>query len=71
MGLKQDRPKITKSNIVCAELMPSRNQMLKEFVANLQPKGPGAIGIYGPSGESFESGARATASIMIAQTAAP
>jgi hypothetical protein len=38
MGLKQDRPKITKSNIVCAEPMPGENEMLKEFVADLQPK---------------------------------
>lgn len=38
MGLKQDRPKITKSNIVCAEPMPGEDEMLKEFVAELQPK---------------------------------
>ncbi len=43
MGLKQDRPKITKSNIVCAEPMPGENEMLKEFVAELQPK------VLGPS----------------------
>lgn len=38
MGSKQDRPKITKSNIVCAEPMPGEKEMLKEFVADLQPK---------------------------------
>jgi hypothetical protein len=38
MGLKQDRPKITKSNIVCAEPMPGESEMLKEFVSDLQPK---------------------------------
>jgi hypothetical protein len=38
MGLKQDRPKITKSSIVCAEPMPGENEILKEFVAQLQPK---------------------------------
>jgi hypothetical protein len=37
MGLKQHRPKITKSNIVCAEPMPGESEMLKEFVANLHP----------------------------------
>jgi hypothetical protein len=38
MNLKQNRPEITKSNIVCAEPMPGESEMLKEFVANLQPK---------------------------------
>ena len=38
MGIKQDRPKITKSNIVCAEPMPGESEMLEEFVADLQPK---------------------------------
>jgi hypothetical protein len=38
MILKQDRPKITRSNIVCAEPMPGESEMLKEFVADLQPK---------------------------------
>jgi hypothetical protein len=38
MGLKKDRPRITRSNIVCAEPMPGEKQMLKEFVAELQPK---------------------------------
>ena len=38
MGLKKDRPKITRSNFVCAEPMPGEEQMLKEFVAQLEPK---------------------------------
>ena len=38
MGLKKDRPRITKSNIVCAEPMPGEGQMLKEFVAQIEPK---------------------------------
>ena len=36
MGLKQDRPKITKSNIVCAEPMPGENEMLDEFLKTLK-----------------------------------
>jgi len=38
IGLKKDRPRITKSNIVCAEPMPGESEMLKEFVENLEPK---------------------------------
>jgi hypothetical protein len=38
MGLKKDRPKITRSNIVCAEPMPGEEQMLKEFVGQLEPR---------------------------------
>jgi hypothetical protein len=38
MGLKKDRPKITRSNFVCAEPMPGEEQMLKDFVAQLEPK---------------------------------
>lgn len=38
IGLKRDRPKITRSNIVCAEPMPGEKDMLKEFVAELQPR---------------------------------
>jgi hypothetical protein len=38
MGIKQDRPKITRSNIVCAERMPGEERMLKEFVDQLEPK---------------------------------
>lgn len=38
MGLKaQERPKITKLNIVCAEPMPGNEAVLKEFKKNLQP----------------------------------
>jgi hypothetical protein len=38
MGLKKDRPKITRSNLVCAEPMPGEQAMLKEFVGLLEPK---------------------------------
>lgn len=37
MGIKKNRPKITKSNIVCAEPMPGEKELLDEFVAELQP----------------------------------
>jgi hypothetical protein len=37
MGLKKDRPKITRSNFVCAEPMPGEPAMLKEFVGQLEP----------------------------------
>ena len=36
MGLKQDRPKITKSNIVCAEPMPGEKEMLDAFLKTLK-----------------------------------
>ena len=38
IGLKNNRPKITRSNFVCAEPMPGEDEMLKEFVIGLQPK---------------------------------
>src|SRR5208337_1834006 len=38
MGHKKDRPRITRSNIVCAEPMPGEGDMLKEFVGQLEPK---------------------------------
>jgi hypothetical protein len=39
MGInKKERPKITKSNIVCAEPMPGEKELLDEFVGELQPK---------------------------------
>jgi hypothetical protein len=38
MGLKQDRPRITKSNIVCAEPMPGEEHILNEFVGQIEPK---------------------------------
>jgi len=38
MGLKKDRPKITRSNFVCAEPMPGEEQMLKELSASLNRK---------------------------------
>jgi hypothetical protein len=38
MELKKDRRRITRSNFVCAEPMPGEEQMLKEFVGELEPK---------------------------------
>lgn len=39
MGLRgADRPKITRSNIVCAEPMPGEKKLLEEFVTGLEPK---------------------------------
>jgi hypothetical protein len=43
MGLKKDRPQITRSNLVCAEPMPGEEQMLKEFVGQLEPKVLGRV----------------------------
>ena len=43
MELKKDRPKITRSNFVCAEPMPGEEQMLKEFVGQLEPKVLGQV----------------------------
>lgn len=43
MGLKKDRPKITRSNLVCAEPMPGEELMLKEFVGQLEPKFLGQV----------------------------
>jgi hypothetical protein len=36
MGLKQDRPKITKSDIVCAEPMPGEKALLDDFLKTLK-----------------------------------
>ncbi len=38
MGLKKERPKITRSNFVCAEPMPGEEPMLKDFIAQLEPR---------------------------------
>jgi len=39
LGLKNgERPKITRTNIVCAEPMPGEEDLLKEFTSTLQPK---------------------------------
>ena len=38
MGLKKDRPKITRSNFVCAEPMPGEAKMLMEFVNQVEPR---------------------------------
>jgi len=35
MGLKRDRPKITRSNLVCAEPMPGEEGLLEEFLKTL------------------------------------
>ncbi|MGC2149840.1 MAG: BREX-1 system adenine-specific DNA-methyltransferase PglX [Candidatus Acidiferrales bacterium] len=43
MGLKRDRTKITRSNFACAEPMPGEDQMLKEFVGQLEPKFLGQV----------------------------
>lgn len=43
MGVKHDRPKITRSNIVCAEPMPGEERLLKEFVTQLEPKVLGQV----------------------------
>jgi len=37
MGIKKNRPQITKLNIVCAEPMPGEKELLDEFVVELQP----------------------------------
>lgn len=38
IGLKpQDRPRITKTSLVCAEPMPGEKDMLQEFTSNLRP----------------------------------
>jgi hypothetical protein len=38
MGLKKDRPKITRTNFVCAEPMPGEQPMLKEFLTQLESR---------------------------------
>jgi hypothetical protein len=38
IGFKKDRPRITRSNIVCAEPMPGEAQLLKEFIGQVEPK---------------------------------
>lgn len=38
MGLKKDRPKITRSNFVCAEPMPGEQPILHEFIGELEPR---------------------------------
>jgi hypothetical protein len=44
LGLKgADRPKIIKSNIVCAEPMPGEKAFLEQFVAGLEPKVIGQV----------------------------
>jgi hypothetical protein len=43
IGLKKDRPRITRSNVVCAEPMPGEARMLKEFVDQLEPRMLGQV----------------------------
>jgi hypothetical protein len=43
MGLKKYRPKIARSNFVCAEPMPGEAQLLKEFVGELEPRVLGQV----------------------------
>jgi len=44
MGVKNgERPKITRSNIVCAEPFPGEGDLLQEFTSTLQPKVLGAL----------------------------
>ncbi len=38
MGSRKERPKITRSNLVCAEPMPGEEHILKEFVGRLEPR---------------------------------
>jgi hypothetical protein len=38
MGIRSNRPPVTRSNIVCAEPMPGEGQLLEEFVSQLEPK---------------------------------
>jgi len=38
LGLKNQRPKISRSNLVCAEPMPGEAQMVNQFVGQLEPK---------------------------------
>jgi hypothetical protein len=38
IGLKKERPKITRSNLVCAEPMPGEQKMLKDTVGELEPR---------------------------------
>lgn len=43
LGLKKDRPKITRSNLVCAEPMPGEAELRSDFVKQLEPKLLGQI----------------------------
>jgi hypothetical protein len=43
MGITRERPKITRSNLVCAEPMPGEEQLLNDFVGQLEPKLLGQI----------------------------
>ena len=44
LGLdRDDRPRITKSNVVCAEPMPGETKLLEDFVTELEPKALGEM----------------------------
>jgi hypothetical protein len=43
MGLKKDRPRINRSNLVCSEPMPGEEQMLTDFVGQLEPRVLGQV----------------------------
>lgn len=43
MGLKKERPTITRSNFVCAEPMPGEEFLLEDFVGQLEPKVVGQV----------------------------
>jgi len=43
MGLKRNRAIITRSNLVSAEPMPGEDQLLKEFIGQLEPKFLGQV----------------------------
>jgi hypothetical protein len=38
MGLKQERPRINRSNFVCAEPMPGEAEVLQDFITQLEPR---------------------------------
>jgi hypothetical protein len=43
MGMKKDRPRISRSNIICAEPMPGETEMRREFIGQLEPKVLGQV----------------------------
>jgi hypothetical protein len=43
MGLKEDRPRIERMNLVCAEPMPGEEDLLEEFIAELAPHPLGGL----------------------------
>ena len=43
MGLKENRPRIERMNLVCAEPMPGEEDLLEEFIAELSPHPLGGL----------------------------